>query len=29
MFKIFVGHDKKQPLKAEQLSGLAQHFDVA
>nr|WP_306807563.1 NAD(P)H-binding protein [Snodgrassella alvi] len=28
MFKIFVGRDKKRPLKAEQLSSLAQRFIV-
>ncbi len=29
MFKIFVGRDKKRPLKTEQLSSLAQHFGSA
>lgn len=29
MFKIFVGRDKKRPLKAEHLSSLAQHFGAA
>ncbi|MCO6519334.1 ChuX/HutX family heme-like substrate-binding protein [Snodgrassella sp.] len=29
MFKIFVGRDKKRPLKVEHLSSLAQHFGAA
>nr|WP_287957107.1 ChuX/HutX family heme-like substrate-binding protein [Snodgrassella sp.] len=29
MFKIFVGRNKKRPLKVEHLSSLAQHFGAA